>query len=246
MPRIPDDLLASVVYLDKDMGREGRATGFITSMEENGRTYQYVVTNSHIIDRPVIDVRFIATGSEVPVPLPLEQWERCKDSDLAVCPLDGNVPDTSGLRPVPRSSYVSHSEHLQIRDIGIGDDVFMVGRFLPAEDRGLKEPTLRFGNISLWPANEIKLKGDDKPVSSFLAEMRSRSGCSGSPVFLSIEPGSMNPVLPRASNIGLLGVDRGHLTDDYGDTPMAAIIPASELVELLDSPNLRAKRNSIR
>jgi hypothetical protein len=197
-----------------------------------------------VIDRPEINVRFIVKGDEVS--LPMQLWESCKESDLAVCLLDGNVQDMSHLRPIPRSSYVSHSEHLQMRDLGIGDDVFMVGRFLPAEDRGLRKPTLRFGNISLWPASEISLKGDDKPVWSFLAEMRSRSGCSGSPVFVSIEPGSMNPVLPRASNMGLLGVDRGHLTDQYGDTPMAAIIPASKLVELLDGPKLQAQRNNLK
>jgi hypothetical protein len=39
MPRIPDDLLASVVYLDKlGMGKPGKATGFISSVDENGST----------------------------------------------------------------------------------------------------------------------------------------------------------------------------------------------------------------
>ena len=244
MPRIPDHLLACVVYVNKpNMGKEGRATGFITCVEENGKCYQYVVTNSHVIDQREISVYFFATGEVVS--LPMHRWESSKESDLAVCLLNGNMQGISRLRPIPRSSYVSHTEHMQIRDLGIGDDVFMVGRFLPAENRGLNKPTVRFGNISVWPPSDgIQLKGDDKPVWSFLAEMRSRSGCSGSPVFLSVEPGSMNLVRLRDSNIGFLGVDRGHVTDDYRDTPMAAIIPDQKLIELLDSEKLRQQRDN--
>jgi hypothetical protein len=74
-------------------------------------------------------------------------------------------------------------------DIGPGDDVFFVGRYVNHQGRQQNSPTVRLGIISMLPREKI-LHPRGTLVDSFLVEVRSLSGYSGSPVFLYRQPGS--------------------------------------------------------
>jgi hypothetical protein len=72
-------------------------------------------------------------------------------------------------------------------DIGPGDDVFVVGRFINREGKQKNIPSVRFGNIAQMPGEPLFLD-DGKELECFLIEGRSISGFSGSPVFIHISP----------------------------------------------------------
>lgn len=100
---------------------------------------------------------------------------------MAVCPLD---PMLHG-RPisfVPRSMYESDKRRVRLGPdiaIGIGDDIFMAGRFLPFDGGESNAPVYRFGNIALWPARPIRNPHTKLVEESFIVEMRSHNGYSG-------------------------------------------------------------------
>ncbi len=270
MPRVPDSLLNSVIYLyPSPTPQRGKgASGFITSVVEEGYTHLYAVTCCHVITgelsaTPAPCVHIFATGEMLE--FRPHDWIRWPEADLAVCSLDGKLNDQSRLFSIPRSMYVSANPELEKLNIGVGDDVFMIGRFFPSEKHGVDAPVLRFGNISVWPARSITvdygLSGEKIAVEIFLVEMRSRNGYSGSPVFFSVEPGSKRPIQQPPSGLlpfftvqlqtyGFLGVDRGHLKDKVEDkkfdTPMALVVADRKLVELLDQPGLIDARKSTR
>lgn len=143
--------------------------------------------------------------------------------------------------------------------------MFMVGRYHPAEKADIKEPTIRFGNISVWPSRHVNHPKTGLPEESFLVEMKSQSGYSGSPVFVIVESGSPRPVkvpldettgwlitgmsaytLTEDRRVAFLGVDWGHLHDNGGTTLMALVVPDHQLVNLLNSKELMEQRKELR
>lgn len=61
-------------------------------------------------------------------------------------------------------------------DIGIGDDLFMVGRQIGREGMVGNTPVVRFGCISQMPGDPIVFLGSYLgPQTAYLAEMRSRN-----------------------------------------------------------------------
>src|SRR6185312_9408503 len=70
--------------------------------------------------------------------------------------------------------------------LGPGDDCFMVGRYINREQRQFDRPVLRFGNLAMLhePVRQDERNFDQ---DSFLVEMRSVKGYSGSPVFVYYE-----------------------------------------------------------
>ena len=160
------------------------------------------------------------------------------------------------------------AKRMEYVNLGIGDDTFMVGRFIGHEGKQKNLPTVRFGNISMMPEEPIKFP-KRPPAKMFLVECRSISGYSGSPVFAFI-----NPTLPRPPRLmipvdptfntmdhgpWLLGIDCGHIATPMPMTlkkakgielqghaefnsAMAAVAPAWEIAGLLDSPEFVARR----
>jgi hypothetical protein len=155
------------------------------------------------------------------------------------------------------------------RGIGPGDDAFMVGRFIGQDGTQGNLPTARFGNIGRINAEPIK-DGNGVEQDSFLVEMRSIPGFSGSPVFVYINPTLARPphfLTPHMHAYNqaqhgpwLLGIDWSHLTSfrpvlssdkRTAATPqqwveinsgMAGVIPAWRIQEILDLPELVMQR----
>jgi hypothetical protein len=68
--------------------------------------------------------------------------------------------------------------------IGLGDDLFMVGRFINHDGKERNIPVVRFGTIAMMPDEPIM--DDGHPQESFLIEIRTIPGYSGSPVLVHI------------------------------------------------------------
>lgn len=273
VPRIPDEIRNSIISLypsvkaAEDQAPEEGASGFITSVvDEAGSTYLYAVTNRHVVQRGARIIRIAATKQILD--MNLSDWHFDDAApDVAVCFLDVDSPL---IQPIGRGHFASVNPSLYMLYIGIGDDVFMVGRFHPAEAEGIHDPIVRFGNIATWPSRRIEHPVTKLPEESFLVEMRSQSGCSGSPVFVIVEPGSPRPAdildlesLPsRFKNVkgtgfsvyktiderrvGFLGLDWGHLPHNGGTTLMALVVPDHEVARLLDSEEMMEQRQELR
>jgi hypothetical protein len=80
-------------------------------------------------------------------------------------------------------------------DVGPGDDVFFVDRYVNHEGQQRNLPTVRLGIISMLPYEKVE-HSRGTLVDSFLVEARSLGGYSGSPVFLFIRPYTLDIEMP--------------------------------------------------
>ena len=267
MPRIDDRYLECVIYLYPDVpsAQSGGAFGgsgflvMVPSEVNPEKGYHYAVTNSHVIregNSPVIRLN-TKEGDLAIVNLGQDDWTHHPEGDdIAVAGIE--IFDLVKYKYVHVKNFITQ-EIIEQHDIGPGDDIFMVGRLVNHEGRQRNIPSARFGNISIMPIEPL-LSGRGIQQDSFVAEMRSIPGYSGSPAFVQIPPMSQRPGSKalRSSGFGpwLLGIDWCHLPiiqkvleNDHNSpvregwvvsssTGMAGIIPAWKIKECIDVPAL--------
>lgn len=187
---------------------------------------------------------------------PDQLWESHPDGDDVAARYLGAVPHTSYWW-VPDWMLIER-EDIAPPGPGPGDECFMVGRYINHEDRQFDQPVVRFGNLAMLPEPVAQRGRGGFQQESFLVDMRSVAGFSGSPVTVFYErqdwrkEGAMLRVPHDFHMSGvvdkswLLGVDWGHLSvseDIIEDgkrkkvkvkSSMAAIVPAWKIAELLD------------
>ncbi len=124
-------------------------------------------------------------------------------------------------------------------DIGMGDEAFMIGRFVNHQGQVSNRPAVRFGTISMmleraWN-NDLKSWEE-----SFACEMRSRTGFSGSPVVTYRTPATVLTDVPKDEFHLLLGINWGYVLDENKEnTWLNAVVPAWKILETLDVPALK-------
>jgi len=206
MPKIRDDLLKCVFYIyeseaDAKNGYPDSATGFlfgIPSEYRNELVFLYAVTNRHVIESinsemPCLRINTLDDSFDI-IQTKKEDWDfhhlMC---DVAICGLGlkGNKYDFSFFNP----DYLLTKEFMEDMNVGVGDDVFMIGNFQGRGGKNKNYPTVRFGNIAQMPNESMKNPHTGFDEESFIVEMRSTSGYSGSPVVLSI-----SAIFPRFNN----------------------------------------------
>jgi hypothetical protein len=143
-------------------------------------------------------------------------------------------------------------EILAAHQVGYGDDIFMIGRFLNLQGTKNKlAHAVRLGNISsmeqpIW--NSVT----NNDQESFAVEMRSRTGFSGSPVavYRSDQKVPIAPDERRGSPTEnwwwLLGVNWGFINDkETGEnTWLNGVVPAWKSFEALEEPQLKDKHKA--
>jgi hypothetical protein len=277
MPRISDMLVKAVVYLypsmaDAENAVVDGATGFFVGVpfeqKINDVLYQhiYLVTNEHVASKGIKAARLnLKDGTSQCGLISDDAWLFHPDGDdLAVASVHINLEVFDQLY-VPSSMFLT-KEFIAEHDIGLGDEIFMVGRFKYHEGRKRNNPSARFGNIAQMPDEGLSVKRTANYTAlqeAFLVEMRSIGGYSGSPVFIYLPPLTHRMTkearpLSSAFYTKLLGVDFGHLPtqepikDDKGNkvngwhvegnSAMSGVIPTWKLQELLNLPELEKKR----
>ena len=275
MPRIHNNLADCVVYLyptesDAADHEQLGGTGFLVHLKvsDDGSddSVLFAVTNKHVIQKAPV-VRVNARADDVPIavaPYELKHWiEHPDGDDLAIVPI---VLDHSRHKftSIPRRMLLS-KKVVQEFDYGIGDDAFIVGRFINHEGKIRNTPSLRFGNIAQMP-DTILQSWNGFEQESFLIEAKSISGYSGSPVFVHMLPLSARPkqdnqtiplIVPFPGNgPWLLGIDWGHIrnwenvTDISGkpisppqyvpsNTGMMGVVPAWKLDEMFETERVK-------
>lgn len=205
MPRIDDTVLECVVYLypsevDAESGTKVGGSGFLFGIpvpwQQPAKGHLIcVVTNKHIIDNGSMVVRINTKDSFDVIPLDHAKWFCHADgSDLAICPI-GLKGDLHQAKFINTQTTMT-KKVVEMTGAGIGDDVFVVGRFVSREGKQKNIPTVRFGNIAQMPADPIKMD-DGTEQECYLVEVRSISGYSGSPVFFHVPPVPAPPPVPQ-------------------------------------------------
>lgn len=218
VPRISDMFLQCAVYVyasleDAKLGEHQGGSGFLVHVRfDQNRDWSevYVVTNRHVVigaKTPVVrmnrkdgDVEYISTD--------LSQWTLHQDGDdIAVLPIRFRYEEVR-YWSVASELFLSHPISAA-QDVGIGDEAFMVGRFINHEGAEKNAPSVRFGTIAMMPTERIHSPyGIDQ--ESFLVEVRSLPGYSGSAVFL-YTANAMNDMsmmrdgIPRPADIQFFG-----------------------------------------
>ena len=280
MPAIDPNVLQCVFYLyptrkAAENGEQLGGTGFFVGIrleKDPSMGVLYAVTNRHCI---------LTSGSEVVLRLntldggldyvttEAKNWKQHPHLyDVAVYPL--GLKANYEYNFIPVDSFFLKKETVDANLIFPGDDVFMIGRFITQEGKQQNQPTVRFGNISRMNGETIVDKYGIRQ-DTFLVEMKSLPGYSGSPVFVYINPTIARPpnfLVPVGGSYSqgrygpwLLGVDWCHTitsvpvlggsgdakekTGQYVEvnTGMAGVIPAWRLLEILESEELKIMRN---
>lgn len=227
----------------------------------------YAVTNRHV-GRSCGFARLNRRDGTVEIlKIESEQWLFHESSDLAVALIEWSPTweETFGVAVIPHSMFLSPDE-ISSLEVGPGDDTFTVGRFVGHDGRERNLPVAWLGNIAMLPLEPVEFE-DEGLQNVFLIESRTVQGYSGSPVFLNIPPwelresprNTLRQTLARGlggpgDRLGyiryytrLLGVVAATLPDQNGEnTGMMAAVPAWELLELLNYPEIQKQRQAER
>lgn len=271
MPAIPSVVLNSIVYIyeDADEARLGvaqGACGFLVGIHSTKRSdhkHIYAVTNWHVAKqsatgRTFIRINKLAGGADV-IEFDVDDWHHV--------PGGGDVAATE----VFLDSAVHVFNPTDVRNlltdetaqewICVGEDVFMIGRFVDHDGGLINKPAARFGNISMLPSLLRGMQNSNSHGPGYYCiDMHSRGGFSGSPVYayrtagsdLSLSFTNEMPAL-HAPLMSLLGIHCGQfketlLTDDgqkvTGWSGMTSVLPAWHITALLNCKEFLAKREA--
>ena len=273
MPRIARKFIENAIYLypSTEAAKEGHAaggTGFIIGVPLP--SHQNVVTTFAIAARHTVwthgasVVRVNAVGGGVDVfDLDPVEWEIHPDGDdVAIAAID--LCSNKHIFTYLPLSDLATRQNVASCSIGLGDEVFMVGRFVNCDGELTNVPSVRFGHLSMLP---IKIEIEPGHIQeSFAVEMLSKPGYSGSPVFVyedswNSETGIYSINSGNDHVVRLLGLNWGYITDDAEvkekavvaalsscgpsvkyvpqNTGMNGVVPAWKIVDLLEVPAVK-------
>jgi hypothetical protein len=196
MPKIREAVVEATFYLfrqnpkvDKIDGPFG--TGFFVirpSAHPTGHPHIYAVTNWHVARDAGASIIRVNTrdGKSRLIKYEPHEWKcPANGDDLAIIDvtreLDPNGDEAIGLY---EDMFLSE-DLIRTFSIGVGDDAFMCGLFVSHHGGERNVPVIRFGNLSMMAtaAAPVELE-TGASRACFLMDTRSRTGFSGSPVFL--------------------------------------------------------------
>lgn len=283
MPRIPSEVLYSPFYLyhsveDAKVGTNFGGTGFFVGYptgESLAPSLVYAVTNWHVAVRDgasVIRVNKIGGGVDI-LEFDPSEWEFPPNgADIAVIP-HNRLPLRESRHEIVALGLDVFLTKADVANLGVGagDDVFMIGRFVDHDGAARNEPAARFGNISVMPQIVSQPTGANNRYS-FILDVHSRSGYSGSPVFVyrtygsDLTTGDLRIGDPSSHFIKLLGIHWGQFPEQWeikekkktvigevfahadkryieGMSGMTMAVPAWDLREFLDMKKFQDLRN---
>lgn len=265
MSRVPDQLMWSMVFLypDADASRtESRqgGSGFVLAVPfvETGKPrHIYIVTNAHVARQ----CQVARTAHDTDPLVRIGSWYHHPDGDDVAISYLG----VQGVDAPPGVSldvnFLATPERLEQRSVGPGDAVYMIGRFIGLDRKPHNTPTVRYGSLAMGETVHVPNPSMEMhPQESIVAEMHSRSGYSGSPVFLDLDP--IKWTRERAPRTGqdIIGItwglfphyapildedrkpieERWLVTDNSG---MELIVPSWRILELLSLEEVVEERD---
>jgi hypothetical protein len=281
VPRIPSQDLNCAFYLYPDeasakAGRKIGGSGFwvaVRSFKIPEFFWIYGVSNQHVVHRQgAAVIRANAKEGDVKIILaePTDWIEHPEHHDIAIYPMPGNnEPLDIEAATVSPGMFVTKND-LSNNLVGVGDEAYLIGRFINHEGKARNTPSARFGNISMLPGEPIYVDRITPPQESFAVELRSMCGYSGSPVFVTGVEIPRNFARSVRGPDTLLGVHWGHIVEPWtvetkiikrsvqaglahdeqeidqvsANTGMNGVVPAWRLMELLEMPKIKSIRDA--
>ena len=261
MPRIDATLLygAGFLYPTEQHARDHAklgGTGFFIGALALGATQAagqpvfvpFLVSNRHVVwegNSPVCRINRRDGGATI-IDFTPDQWIVHPEADLAIACVFGHVDSARDEFVHVQPDQILAEDGIEKYDLGVGDEVFMVGRFINHQGRKAIRPAVRFGSISMM-LEPIRNPAFGRDEISFAVEMKSKAGFSGSPVVVYRTPHTniADTKTEHTHFWALLGVNWGHILDEEGEnTWLNGVVPAWKILELLKSPKLRDAHES--
>ena len=240
-------------------------TAFVVGvLMEGNMALAHIVTAKHVAEAIEPDEAVIAMNAKDGMPLSLRtgsnKWfyhPTEKDSvDVAVMPFGSARFDDYDIEWIPEQMFAT-DQRIKDFDIGLGDELFIIGLFTRFFGITKLTPIVRTGNIAMMPEEKLPVEGFGD-MEAYLAEGRSIGGLSGSPAFVRntvTTPMQGTGGKPTSmSGLGgshLLGLVHGHWEIQPPFTTAQAeavnmgvsiIVPAKKILETLHHPELAALR----
>ncbi|MGC2192041.1 MAG: hypothetical protein WA751_06880 [Candidatus Dormiibacterota bacterium] len=175
----------------------------------------------------------------------------------------GQTQESIAYRPVPTVPMFVTDETVAMKQIGLGDNVFMTGLFVFHSGKQRNVPIVRIGTIAAMSGEPVETKLGS--MVAYLIESRSVGGLSGSPVFVEIDPLRSISVDPiggivrtgthqSSRQFYLLGMVHGHWDtefvvsdpaypeDQLVNMGIAIVVPSQKILEVMNMPKLVAER----
>jgi hypothetical protein len=172
------------------------------------------------------------------IPTQTDNWDRHLDGDdIAVFQLRTEFEKLK-IYSLGIDEFVTPQRILD-EDIGIGDDTVMIGRFVTHEGKQKNSPAVRFGIIAMM-ADEKIVTDAGIAQESFLVEMRSLPGYSGSAVLI-YSPCAQHDMSQRRRGLERTGIPK---TDKFTMPPesyFASLEPKGPFLLGIDFCHLRRK-----
>ena len=238
---------------------------------EHVGNHYYAVTNRHIIDPKAANSPVIGLNSKTGQPdilsLTSDDWhffDAGDDVAVANVPLDWDTHDIALIDQFLFADLSWIDEH----SVGVGDDAFMMGLFIDNEVQTHNVPKARFGHISMMAHDAAPLRQPNGTNnSSIIIDMHSRSGFSGSPVFVYrtlgadlTQPNFAEIKFSTPTLFKFLGIHWGQFPETNirirrgdkvremkveGMSGMSCVIPAWRIREMIDThPVLGSERHA--
>jgi hypothetical protein len=250
------------IYPDKNEaihGGESGGTGFLFFVPSEHNTevgFHYAITDAHVIFdgvyQPVLRINTKDGNFDI-IETSQSQWIRHPDGDDIAVTFVGLNKDIHNYGNFHREDILT-KDFIEKQDVGVGDEVIMVGRFRVHSGKKKNLPVTMFGNIAMMPDEPILNPFTGLAQESFLVEMRSIPGFSGSPVMLYIPPLAPRPStseLKATWHWRLLGICWGQISvsvkgydtadNEYKiklDSAMTAVVPAWKIMDILDGEDM--------
>jgi hypothetical protein len=270
--RIPDRLLKSVGFVSRfePEGDGARlrfgGTAFIVGVHTD-ETFglAHIVTAKHVAEAIEPAEAVIAMNAKDGLPRYLrtgdQQWfyhpTEPESVDAAVMPFGSVRFQDYDTVWIPEDIFATVDRIAEF-DIGLGDELVIIGLFTRFFGRQELTPLVRTGNIAMMPKEKLPSSqfGD---MEAYLAEGRSIGGLSGSPVFVrntvKMPMRTAEGAPAYMSGLGafhLLGLMHGHWDlpvsfpaaeqAEAVNMGVSIVVPAKKILEVLYHPKLVAMR----
>lgn len=253
--QIPDEIRKCVAFICYKTTNKTRfaGTAFLVGVQLEGteRSSIYIITAKHVIDKieeestdkkVYLRINLKNGGSQL-ISTAIDKW--------ILHPQESNV-DVAMLNWAPSQEkfdylalpveYAGTEDVIKKENIGVGDDVFLVGLFASHFGSQRNLPIIRVGNIASMPEEKVYTEkfGD---IDAYLVEARSIGGLSGCPVFAYM--GDMRKIgnTTKIGRKGLplvywLGLMHGHFalseTELQVNMGIAIVVPTWKILEVIN------------
>jgi hypothetical protein len=263
MPRLPFYATQPVFYLFRLNPKTGKidgpgGTGCVVARRSErfpDQVHLYAITNHHVIVRggSIIRINYVEEKKLKSrfIEKDPSEWQFLPNGDdlVAIDITQDLNPKKDYITRIPETAFATLDWARKIR-IGVGDEVAMVGLFASHSGGDINVPIARFGNISLIASEFAKVRQPNgMECESHLVDMRSRTGFSGSPVFVyrRFEVQFANdgtaefPNGPDDFFMRLLGIQCAQFEDtiDLRKASKTAEVAAEEAIPLVEGDKLR-------